>query len=268
MRRALRCLAAATALSIPGGQAAPLSAPPVTVWVAERVSPRAPKVHLNANFTWDRRGGSVTYVAVKMVAGRPRPYDAMTIDASPSDEPVVYRDGASYGCTIGAPCDVTDARGLGDFNLAAPATVEQPHRIYLAVSAVTVEVSLVDSPGWRLTRAPLRVRYATSDTGGTATGTSFFGEHVERFGTATLAGGRHGSLAVATPPCRPLHRRWIQREGHGTATLTGGTKTQSFDCHKDLRDLTAAADRATTWTFQGDVVGTAMGTTRLTVIDL
>lgn len=268
MLRGMVCAVAAAVLVAPTADATPLPPAPATVWVAHRVSPHARQVQLNANFNWDRRSGRVTYAAVKMVNGRPRPYDAMTFDAPLSDGPAAYHDGASYGCYAGSVCQVTGEGGITDFNVMAPPTSEQPDRIYLAVSGLTAEVQLVDSPGWRLTRTAMRVRYVTSDTGGTATGVQVLGEHVERFGKATLPGGRRGSIAVATPPCRPLHRVGVYREGHGTATLTGGTVAQSFDCRANLHDLTAAADRATTWTFSGDVVGTAMGTTRLAVIDL
>lgn len=268
MRRRIGCIAALLAFWTPVADATPLQPAPATVWVAQRVSPRATKVQLNANFSWDKRAGRVTYAAVKMINGKPRPYDAMTFDTPVSDGPAAYHGGMAYGCYAGSGCEVTGFGGITDFNIAAPPTIEQPDRIYLAVSAVAAEVQLVDSPGWRLTRTSLRVRYATSDAGGTATGVQFLGEHVERFGKATLAGGRRGSIAVATPPCRPLHRVGVYREGHGTATLRGGTAVESFDCRENLHDLASAADRGTTWTFEGDVVGTAMGTTRLTVIDL
>lgn len=257
----------ASAAAATPASTAPLAPPPTTVWVAERVSRSAPKVALNAYFEWDRRGGRVTYVAVSMQRGRPRPLDGMTFDSMLTDGPGVYDSGASYGCPAGSGCDVFSGPGVTSFDLQYPATSTQPDRIYLAVAGLSIRVSLVDSPGWRLRATALRARHASSDGGG-ASGAQFFGEHVERFGNASLAGGSRGSLAVATPPCRPLHRLGYYREGYGTATLTGGTSPVTFDCQKNVADLAAAADRATTWTFAGDVVGTARGTTRLVVIDL
>jgi hypothetical protein len=232
------------------------------------VSSSAKSVTVNAYYGWDRRGARVTFVTAMMVKGRPRPYDALTVDSPLTDGPGLYRDGTSYGCYAGSGCDLLSGPGRTDFSVAAPDPAGQPDRIYVAVAGLAPEVRLIDSPGWRLTRTSLRVRYATSDTGGAATGAQLLGEHVEHFERATLPGGTRGSVVVATPPCRPLHRAGVVREGYGTVTLTGGPNPVTFDCQRDLHDLTTAASHATTWNLDGLVVGTATGTTRLAVIDL
>lgn len=268
MRRGITTAVLAAAVCAPAASATPEPSPPASVWMAQRVSPHAKAVTVNAYYGWDRRGARVTFVVAKVANGRPRPYDALTMESPLTDGPGVYHGGTSYGCYAGSGCDVLSGPGRTDFTVAATDASHPPDRIYVAVAGLTPEVRLIDSPGWRLSKTSLRVRYATSDTGGGATGAQFFGEHVERFEHASLAGGRRGSLVVATLPCRPLHRFGVFREGFGTATLSGGPKPVTFDCQKDLHDATAAADHATTWKLDGLVVGTAAGTTRLAVIDL
>lgn len=268
MRRGILCAALAALVNTSAVYATPAPPAPATVWVAEKVSPNAPRLTLEASTAWDRRSGRITYVAVKLVAGKPRPVDALTLDAPQTDGPAAYHRGTAYGCYAGSGCDVGSGPGFTSFVLTFPEDIPQPDRLYLAVSGVSAEVWLVDSPGWRLKRTSLRVRYATSDTSGDAVGGQVAGEHVERFQRASIPGGRRGSIAVGTPPCRPLHRVGYFREGYGTATLSGGAKPVPFDCQRAIGDATAAADRATTWTLEGDVTGVATGTTRLTVIDL
>lgn len=268
MRRGIVAVLCAAIVAVPLTPAAPLPPAPTTVWMAERVRRDAPSVTLETYVQWDRRGGRVTYVAANMVGGHPGPTDALTYDSGLNDGPAAYADGSAYGCPAGSNCDVLSGPGITYFSVAYPPSSVQPDRIYLVVSGTSAEVDLVDSPGWRLTRTTLRARYASSDSGGGAAGAQFFGEHLERFTHAELTGGRRGSIAVATPPCRPAHRIGYVREGYGQATLTGGPRPVSFDCQRNGSDLTAATHRATTWQFDGAVVGTATGTTRLTVIDL
>ena len=269
MRRGIvvAALVAHVAAAVPIGAKASSAPLPATVWVAERVSPNAPRFSVDAHYGWNRRGGRVTIVTADLVRGRPRPTWAYTFDSVPDEMPVAYHGGAEYGCLPMSVCDLFSARGMTAFSATVPDDSPQPDRVYLAISGQDVKVALVDSPGWRLTRTRLRTRYALSDHAD-ASGARALGEGVERFGEARLPGGPHGSIAVATPPCRLLHRTGGAREGVGTATLSGGVTTPTFDCRTHLTDLTAAADRPTTWRFAGDVVGVAMGPTRLTVIDL
>lgn len=270
MRRGIICATVTVALCAPNALAAPLPPAPATVWLAERVSPTAPSVTLHGRYKWDRRGSRVTYAAVRMVNGKPRPFDGITWDSPMPDGPAARHDGTVYGCPSGSGCDVVNGPGLTYFGLTFPETSAQPDRIYVAISGLDAELSLdKGTRGWRLTKTALRVRYALSDRGHTrATGANFAGEHAERFTHASIPGGRRGSIAVATPPCRPLHRLGYLREGHGKAALTGGTAPARFDCQKNITDAIAVADRATTWSLDGDVVGTATGTTRIAVIDL
>lgn len=268
MRRGIVCAAVALALTMPAAEAAPAPAP-TTVWLAEKISPSASSVTLHAYFRWDARGGRASYVGVDMVGGRPQPMGGMTWDSPLGDGPTARHDGAVYGCPAPSSCDVLTGPGLAYFGLAYPEGTPQPDRIYLVLSGLAQEVSLQNSPGWRLRRTGLVARFTTSDDAGTAaTGANIGGQFVERFTSASATGGRRGSIAVATPPCRPLHRFGYFREGYGTATLTGGRQPATFDCQKNLSDLTAAAVGATTWRFDGPVVGVATGTTRITVIDL
>lgn len=269
MLRGIVSTALAVALSAPAVHAAPPAQAPTTVWLAEKVSAHAPSVTLHAYFRWDIRGARVSYAGVAMVAGRPRPTGGLTWDAPLFDGPAAHHDGTVAGCPASSSCDLLTGPGVAYFGLTYPPSSPQPDRIYLVLSGLSQDVSLEKSPGWRLRRTRLTARFATSDSPGTvATGARMAGEVVERFTHASIAGGRRGSIAIATPPCRPLHRVGYLREGYGTATLSGGTRQATFDCQKNLSDLTAAADRATTWSFDGPVVGTATGTTRITVIDL
>ncbi|HEX8001924.1 MAG TPA: hypothetical protein VF519_04435 [Mycobacteriales bacterium] len=269
MRRGIVCATSALLGGALLGTASPAGAAPApvpaTVWVAERVSAAATRVEIQAYTTWDSRGGSITMVLAHVDRGRPRPYEAITWDAPNWDGPAVRHGGMTYGCGPGSGCDVLNGSGLSWFGGGVPATAPQPDRVYLAIAAVSQEVTLVDSPGWRLRRTRLRARYATD---GAATGADGAGEHVARFTHASLRGGRHGSIATGVAPCRPAHRVGFAREGHGTATLTGGTTSPAFDCGVAAPDVTAASDGPTTWSFDGDVVGLATGATRLVVIDL
>lgn len=268
MLRGIVCAVAALGLVAPAVQAAPAPAP-TTVWLAERISPSAPSVTLHAYFRWDARGGRASYAAVDMVGSRPDPIGGMTWDAPLGDGPTVRHDGAVYGCPPPSICDVLTGPGRAYFGLTYPPESAQPDRIYLVLSGLAQEVSLEKSPGWRLRRTSLVARFTTSDDARTvATGANVGGQFVERFTHASASGGRRGSIAVATPPCRPLHRFGYFREGYGTATLTGGRRVATFDCQKNLSDLTAAAAGATTWRFDGPVAGLATGTTRITVVDL
>lgn len=255
-----------SAVTVPGAEASydPL---PATVWVAERVSPHARQFSIHAYFQWNNRGGRVTVVTADVVRGRVQPTAAMTMESTANEAPVAYSGGTEYGCVAMSPCDLVTSRGIDWFAAVVPPDAPQPDRVYLAVSAHSITVELVDSPGWRLARTSLRARYALSSRAD-ATGVRAYGEHVEHFGEATLAGGRRGSVAVGTPPCRHLHRFGGVREGAGTARLDGGARVATFDCRTHLSDLAAAAYGATTWRFSGDVAGVAMGPTRLVVIDL
>lgn len=270
MLRGIVCAALAAALCVPNAQAAPLPPAPTAVWLAERVSPTAPSVTLHAYYKWDRRGSRATYAAVKMVNGKPRPFDGITWDSPIGDGPTARHDGTVHGCPSGSGCDVLTGPGATYLGVTFPEKSAQPDRIYLAISGLSPEVYLDKSTrGWRLTKTTLRARYALSDRGDTsATGANVAGEHVEKFTHASLPGGRRGSIAVGTLPCRPLHRVGYLREGYGTAVLTGGSAPGSFDCQKNFTDVIAVADGPTTWNLDGEVVGTATGTTRITVIDL
>jgi hypothetical protein len=205
-----------------------------------------------------------------MVHGRPRPLDGITIDSPVTDGPSARHDGIVYGCPSGSGCDVANGPGITYFGLTYPEKTVQPDRIYVAISGLEPEVMLDRSTtGWRLRRTNLRVRYALNDRGDArSTGASLFAEHVERFTHVSVPGGRRGSIAVGTPPCRPLHRVGYLREGHGRAVLSGGGSPATFDCRTNVNDAIAVADGPTTWSLDGDVVGTATGPTRIAVIDL
>jgi hypothetical protein len=91
---------------------------------------------------------------------------------------------------------------------------------------------------------------------------------VERFESASLPGGRHGSLAVGLPPCSIAASGLVFR-GVGTVTLDGGVRPESFTCPtSDVLPASYAA-RATTWRLHGNVTGESTGMdTRLFVVDL
>lgn len=268
MRRGIVGAALALLTMLQPATAAPAAPPPTIVWVAERVSPRAPRIEIQAYSQWDRRGGRFVMVWAERERGRPRPVQAITWDTMGWDGPAAYRNGTTYGCPRDSGCDLLNGGGVSWFAGGVDAQYPQPDLIYLVVTGTSQEVMLVDSAGWRLRRTSLRARFALREDSA-AVGVDVLGEHPEHFTHAALRGGPRGSIAVATPPCRPLHRSDVTREGHGAARLTGGTHPFDFDCHRDtITDLTAAADGPTTWSFDGDVVGNSTGPTRLTVIDL
>jgi hypothetical protein len=115
--------------------------------------------------------------------------------------------------------------------------------------------------GWMMRRLPMSYRWVRdedADASGAFTGVN----SVELFQHAGLAGGRHGSLASGAPPCsastagvaaEPVPR------GAGTATLSGGRQVQSLTCPNSVGRpyLTGIADRTTSWSLDGPVVGDA-----------
>lgn len=266
MRRGIVCVALLSAMTAPTVSSATPTAT-ATVWVAERVSRSAPRIEIDAKYTWGDEGSTVTVADANVVRGRLRPIGGWTFDAVALEGPVVHDRGTAYGCLPRSTCNVLQTRAYSAFWYLVPEDMPQPDRVYLSIYARTATVKLTNSPGWRLVRTRLRTRYALSDSGG-ATSVRVAGEQPEHFTEATLPGGRRGSIAVGSAPCRLLHNHGYFREGYGTATLTGGTAPADFDCQRDIDDPVAVAEGPTTWRFAGDVVGNSMGPTRIAVIDL
>ena len=173
-------------------------------------------------------------------------------------------DTHGYGSTAGgltcrAPLQCvssTDGESLG---FSVMLDLEVPERLAFTVSIVTQGASV------RIQDRVLERGRATHRRGGyrlvtaeqaDADGVARPGQRVEVFRGAAAAGGRRGSVAVALPPCEP---------GVGSLQLEGGRAPVDISC--PTAEVTAFADRATTWRLDGLAAGTTGRGTRLLVID-
>jgi hypothetical protein len=101
------------------------------------------------------------------------------------------------------------------------------------------------------------VHQVTDDTA-TGEGATAFGLAAGTTLSASAPSGRHGSIAVAAPPCDQL--------GAGVAVLTGPGVTDPQPCPTDaFADVTT---KPGTWTMTGPAAGLSGRSTRLLVLDL
>ena len=117
--------------------------------------------------------------------------------------------------------------------------------------------------GWKLVRTPLTYRYveaAKAQASGVFTGL----HSAQTFESATLPGGRRGSVAAGAPPCSfstPGVGPSTVPRGAGTITLTGGPKPESLTCPENVGRpfVTSVAQKETSWLLEGPVVGDSTG---------
>ena len=140
--------------------------------------------------------------------------------------------------------------------------------VLLAAEAKDISYKF-DSNGWRLRVVDWPFRYLDTDGSDAVSLGTGSGEGAEVFFEATLRGGRHGSLAVALPPCSTAHIGVVDR-GVGEATLSGGVEEKTTTCPTDRPSGAATwAPKKTTWRLEGTVLGdSTLNETRLFVIDL
>ncbi|HWL38342.1 MAG TPA: hypothetical protein VNQ77_19295 [Frankiaceae bacterium] len=122
-------------------------------------------------------------------------------------------------------------------------------------ATTTAAVSGTAARYWRFRPVRLGVQRMLAEQSGV--GVRYLGTAVERFSSATAAGGRYGSVAFAAGPCAGAFA--------GSARLEGGTAPREV-CPGGPEAF-AVAPGETLWRFTGEVIGTTGFTTRLLVVD-
>lgn len=194
--------------------------------------------------------------------GVPRFADYSVADAG--REPLVRSygvDGADPGCP--ALCDAMNATRLFD---ASAELGRSPLPSEWYVAAYNLDITITASTGWRVERIPNRLTLVRAPQS-TATGVRSNNVTVEHFTRATASGGPYGSFAFAVIPCTTA--------GTGSASFHGGvsyhdrkpTTTMTCDEADHARSAAVAYGR-TTWSLDGDVVGSTGWPLRLLVFSL
>jgi hypothetical protein len=239
------------------------------VWQLDRVRGGKTGFKVAAGFQMDERGALAAYVPVTVSAGRVTAAGPADVtEASTATGPLVYSQGATYGCSAVGTCAVLAGPGAMSYSVgAAYPTSNAPQRAYVVVIGVAPTLQPLELDGWRVRLVSNTVRRTVAGQAAAA-GVTAEDNTVEHFDSASAAGGRRGSVALGAPPCRHVPRYGAARMAVGTATLTGGRKAASMTCPQDVWNVSAVASGPTTWRLTGPVDGVAWGPTRLLVIDL
>lgn len=129
--------------------------------------------------------------------------------------------------------------------------------VYVAAFDVRDATLTITSPGWVVRRWLPTWRAVTTANAEGSSMVSAAHTSVGTYRGGQLPGGRYGSFAHAGLPCA--------LQGHGAATLTGGTRPWPMSC-----PFMSAADGApgrTTWRVTGEVTGVGWMTALLIVVD-
>lgn len=123
--------------------------------------------------------------------------------------------------------------------------------------------------GWKFSQVDWDFRYVDGRDAD-ATGASLLGFGAEVFFEASASGGRHGSVAMAIPPCSGA-ASGVLRRGAGQVVLEGGEEEKSSTCPPpdSVPQIASWATAKTKWRLAGTMAGdTTLNHTRLFVIDL
>ena len=275
-----RLLAALTALALPmlPAVAGPLDPPPrdeLRAWVIEWAGGSKPAVQ-NGEITFTVKRGRAVLALIEFEArGKHRDlFGGYFTNLAGSTEghwyPAVWADGhgdlvpaCQYSVTCSDPFaplprDPETRRLSGNI----------PGKRSIYVVAQNTEVhKITASPGWKKPRE-VKTGFAVRLVRKIGAGVRVNSTGVEHFTGASAPGGRYGSVALAVLPCFP-------NGGVGSAVLRGGDP--SPDQPKDGTRKTrcdgitvaeSAANRATTWRFEGEATGDTAIPDRLVVVDL
>ena len=228
---------------------------------------------LNVSIANDHTNGSfVGGAGARFVRGKP--VNAIALAAASSrrweDSTLQVGDVRVSSCTVGVCGDdrVLGAKALG--STYSDDGLNEDAATHFFVVAYGRDVSYTfRGRGWQVVtdRAPLAYRYV--DGGEHSVASSHVGLYgVEVSGEYAARGGRHGSLALAFPPCSVAASGIVSR-GVGAVTLDGGAEPKTFVCPADRAYLSDYAPRATTWRLHGPAAGeTTLQETRLFVLDV
>jgi hypothetical protein len=187
------------------------------------------------------------------------PYFADVLElGEPAGPPHVYGAAGSHDLCAAPAITCTTTPGssrlrftVGSIMGRSEATIHA--RYFLALEGTSLHAETVGI-GWKVQRRTAGI----SRVAGGGTGAHALGSYVEAMPSASLPGGRRGSIAIAVPPCDEL--------GAGTVTLTGAAQPDQRTCPTSA--FADAAARATSWTLSGPAAGASEYRTRLLVIDL
>jgi hypothetical protein len=226
-------------------------------------------------FSYDGKGPALLSVEGSVEAiGRPGYLASVAADGEGSDLTPFFPDLVELG-EDGAPLQTYGAVGAHDLCLSPVVTCDSRAgssslqfgisfsvgkssspvhiRMVVALEGTRVRASHVEI-GWK---ARKRLGgFSRVTTGGT--GVRTVGTSLEALPTATLPGGRGGSIAVAVPPCDQV--------GAGIVTLTGAKAASTTAC--PTGPFAAAAVGVTRWSMAGTAAGMSTYRTRLLVFDL
>lgn len=239
------------------------------VWQLDRLRGGETSFKVAASFAMDERGSLAAFVPVTVARGRVAATGpADLIEASTATGPTAYAEGSSYGCGAAGTCSVLAGPGAMSYSIGGIyKNASAPQRVYLVVIGIEPSLKPLELIGWRVRPVSNTVRRVQAAKGG-AVGAVAEDTTVEHFDAAAASGGRNGSVAIGSPPCRHVPRAGVARMAVGTATLSGGRKAASMACPQDVWNVSAVASGTTTWRLTGPVDGIAWGPTRLLVIDL
>lgn len=149
-----------------------------------------------------------------------------------------------------------------------PDGTDPRNRLFAAAEGSEIDFEF-EAQGWRLSEVDWDFRYVDGRDAD-ATGVSLLGFGAEVFFEASAPGGRHGSLAMAIPPCSGA-TSGVLRRGVGEVVLEGGEEEKSSTCPppNSVPQIASWATVKTKWRLAGTMAGdTTLNHTRLFVIDL
>lgn len=271
MRRApgMALALACAATFVPSAQAGP---PPERVeLVIERVATAgAASFRLDLLVEPGDERGFVGGVAFKLDAkGRPSNTTPLLMTSlNERQEPAAQSGGVTVStCAVGVCRTGRTVAGTMTVMADDEGPTDTPTIVVVAEGAKTSWT--FDAVGYRLRRVVPDFRYITAAQSEAATGAGYLDDGAEVFtSSGALAGPATGSVAVAAAPCSTTGSGLVAR-GAGRITLTGGPKPVTQTCPIERGYLASGADRSTSWSLSGPVVGDVRGRmARLLVVDL
>lgn len=200
--------------------------------------------------------------------------DGQLVDAIPGHATSFGRDNGPDSYSSGSStCYVQSCRSGPSFAfqyiaLDDPDGSDPRNRLFATAEGSEIDFDF-QGKGWKLSQVDWDFRYVDGRDAD-ATGASLLGSGAEVFFEASAPGGRHGSVAMALPPCSGA-ASGVLRRGAGQVVLEGGEEEESSTCPPpdSVPQIASWATAKTTWRLAGTMAGdTTLNHTRLFVIDL